>query len=313
MAKNKPKITLGLDILDSSVRLIQLEHNETHTHLSKLGIKPLEENSAKDAKEWTHNILNLIDSCGISTRLVATYLPARGLLLTKIPLTEKSQDFKDYLIWEVEQHLLKSASNYTLDFFEVPRSSSDNGHQEILLVAAPKKDIIQRKNIIRDLNLQAGVLDLDIFALINAFEWNYRELISGTNVLINLEDSATLAVLLSEGHYVRHHHIHSLEKINFSKPSISSEDISKLATDICRDLKENLLMEQSQNKTTLLLSGEGARFSSLTDQIGQRLDAQIITANPFKNINVDPEMAAQEEFKKIAPLCMAAVGLALRR
>src|ERR1044071_10526659 len=69
----------------------------------------------------------------------------------------------------------------------------------VLLVAAKRELVEHKLALLSDVGLEASVIDVDAFALHNAFEINYPEAMRGVVGLVNIGNETTNINILDDG------------------------------------------------------------------------------------------------------------------
>src|SRR5690606_6553322 len=69
----------------------------------------------------------------------------------------------------------------------------------VLLVAAKRELVENKMRLLADAGLSAAVVDVDAFALYNAFELNYPEAMTGVVGLVNIGHEVTTINVLEDG------------------------------------------------------------------------------------------------------------------
>src|SRR5690606_4237730 len=100
--------------------------------------------------------------------------------------------------WEAQQHVPFEMENVELDF-QILDPAGDAPEMAVLIVAAKKELIENRINLLADAGLEADVIDVDAFALHNAFERSYPSSVDGYVALINVGNETTNVNLLEDG------------------------------------------------------------------------------------------------------------------
>src|SRR5690606_4201306 len=99
----------------------------------------------------------------------------------------------DSIYWEAEQYIPFDIQDVNLDYqvIEPAGKGSSNGSIEVLLVAAKKEKIADYTGVIAQAGRTAVVVDVDAFALQNAYETNYGVEPGAVIVLLNAGAGAT--------------------------------------------------------------------------------------------------------------------------
>ena len=132
---------------------------------------------------------------------VAAALSGHSVIIKRLSLPAMSQAELDQAIpWEAEQYIPFDLNDVQLDY-QVLTSGQDATRTslDVLLVAAKRDRIDDRAAVIAQAGRQPVVLDIEAFALANAYEMNYPERSDPLAVLIHVGRSATIVCLLERG------------------------------------------------------------------------------------------------------------------
>jgi type IV pilus assembly protein PilM len=105
-------------------------------------------------------------------------------------------DAREVIRWEAEQHVPFDMENVQLDF-QILDPDEDTPQMAVLLVAAKRELIENRLSLLADAGLEPGIIDVEAFALHNAFERNYPDVRDGMVALVNIGHETTNVNLLS--------------------------------------------------------------------------------------------------------------------
>jgi type IV pilus assembly protein PilM len=245
------------------------------------------------------------------------------------------EDAREVIRWEAEQHVPFDMENVQLDF-QILDPDGDSAQMSVLLVAAKRELIDNRMNLLADAGLQAVVIDVEAFALHNAFEQGYPGSLDGLVALVNIGHETSNLNLLQDGAPVlvrdipfgsrkvrealqRDRGLSSDEAEavvqgqgdSADAGTVVSERIEELAVGIER-AAAFLVAQSGGGINRVFLCGGGARIPGLVEALGDRLGIRTEVANPLNGIAVRPD-ATMESVDEIAPMLMLPVGLALRQ
>ncbi|MDR2578202.1 MAG: pilus assembly protein PilM [Chitinispirillales bacterium] len=112
---------------------------------------------------------------------------------------ERDQD--EILRWELGAGLAGAVGEYAFDFYEV--DPGDQVDRRRYAAAAMRADTVGKlKKAFKSVKLNPHVIDIDLFALTNVFQMNYRDRLSGASILVHGEPNCTKAVLIRDSSYV---------------------------------------------------------------------------------------------------------------
>jgi type IV pilus assembly protein PilM len=208
----------------------------------------------------------------------------------------------------------------------------------VLLVAAKRELVENRLSLLTDAALQPAVLDVEAFALHNAFERNYPEVREGMIALVNIGHETTNVNLLAAGVPVLVRDIpFGLRRLRESLQrdrgfsATAAEDVLRGKQDpaalraLLEDRVEELavgieraaafIVAQSggEGVSRIFVCGGGACINGMVDVIAARMGVPAEVANPLQRIAVRPEVMQSVPMEQLAPLLMLPVGLALRQ
>jgi len=100
--------------------------------------------------------------------------------------------------WEAEQYIPFDLAEVQLDYQVLPADPA-RGTTDVLLVAAKKDRIEERADAIVRAGRQPVILDLEAFALVNAYEANHGDRTDPLTVLVHAGRVGTIVCLLEHG------------------------------------------------------------------------------------------------------------------
>ena len=201
-ARAKPLV--GLDIGSSAVKVVELRRFKGGYELSGAGLQPLAagtvvDGAIADARSLADSIQEIFSRHTIKNKNVATSVAGHAVIVKKISLPAMSREELDESIqWEAEQHVPFDAADVNLDY-QVLEGASGSGEAEVLLVAAKKDKILSHTEVIAQAGRSPLVVDVDAFALLNAYQSNYRPASSMTAALLNIGASIMNVVVTRGG------------------------------------------------------------------------------------------------------------------
>ena len=337
---------LGLDIGSHLVNVVELHQGEEEFELSNLGVAQLfqaTEDSGKlqYSKLVVETIQSLLNSTGIEIREVAIAMSSREVIVKRIEMDRMSEDeVRQVIKWEAEQHIPFNIDDVYIDF-HIFNSGGEGDQMDVLLVAGKKMNVESRVDLALASGLEPIVVDVDAFALQNAFELNYPEALGEVVCLLNIGRDMTVISLVRERVPLFIRDIPFGNKVFVDKlrkglaistedaesyimgilpEGVQGEEIQPLISSGAEDLIVGMTRTFSYLKTVggeekpkrVYLSGGGARVPGLVDVLEERLSVPLEIANPLRRLQVREDLLEGESFEEISPLLMQAVGLGLR-
>jgi type IV pilus assembly protein PilM len=346
----RAKALVGLDIGSSAVKAVELKPAGKSYKVTAFGTEALPPDSIVDGAiidgaAVADAIRRLFDGRGIKTKDVAASLSGNAVIVKKISLPIMSDaELAESIYWEAEQYIPFDIQDVNLDYQILDRgdAASGKGTMDVLLVAAKKEKIADYTGVIAQAGRAAVVVDVDAFALQNAYEVNYGIAPNAVVVLLNAGASATNINILQGDQSVFTRDIsiggnaytEALQR-ELNLPFDTADALKRgLPVDgvtyedarpVLRAVTENVMLEiqktfdffkataASDKIDRIMLSGGASRAEGFTEMLSDRFEAPVEPFDPFKTIAFDAKKFKAESAADIAPTVAVAVGLALRR
>ena len=167
----KKKSLVGLDIGSSDVKAVEL--TEIGDQLMITGFGRAKVASREGLRTAVSEALR---HSGIKTKRVATAVSGRSVIVRYINMVPMSdEELKSALRFEADKYIPFELDEVILDCarLEAPAEGASEKEMKVLLVAVKKNVIDEQIQIIQSLGLTPVAIDVDSFALGNAFELNY--------------------------------------------------------------------------------------------------------------------------------------------
>ena len=196
--------TVGLDIGSGLIKLVAISHASGGPVLTKVAFTSvvndaIVEGEVMDPGIVAEAIKGLMASAGIKAKKVVTAVGGRDVIIKKITMDRmKEAEAREVIRWEAEQHVPFDMDNVELDF-QILDPEGEGLQMTVLLVAAKRELVEHKVALLADVGLDASVIDVDAFALHNAFEINYPEAMSGVVGLVNIGHETTNINILDDG------------------------------------------------------------------------------------------------------------------
>ncbi len=346
MLFSKTKDIIGIDIGSSSVKLVQIKKSGGVFLLQNVGILPLPaeaivDNSLMDTTSIVETIKTLIKSLGIKTKDVACSISGNSVIIRKITLPAMTyEELEDQIFWEAEQYIPYDINDVNLDFEILESDLLETAKMTVLLVASKKDFINEYVSVFNEAGLKLVIVDVDSFAVQNAFEINYDNDTDSIVALVNIGASIININIVKGGMslFTRDIQIGGnlyTEEIQ-RQFAISSEDAERIkisgeyhdrtrlneiisrttdtvAVEIMRSLDLYSPVGDEQKISKIYLSGGCSKIALLPPVLSQRTNLPVDILNPFHNIKYNEKDFDPEYIKEIGPFVAVAVGLAIRR
>jgi len=340
---SRTRTSVGLDIGSGQVKLAVISHGSGEPVLSKVAMVPLADDAIVEGEVMDPGIVSdavrtLFEQAGIKSRQVVTAVGGRDVIIKKIPMDRmKEAEAREVIRWEAEQHVPFDMDNVELDF-QILDPEGEGLQMTVLLVAAKRELIDHKISLLAEVGVDPAVIDVDSFALHNAFELSYPEGMSGVVGLVNIGHEMTNINILDEGIPVltrdlpvgtrrfredlqRERGLSAAEADRilqgFETNDLLAPFLESRGEELATGIERAAAFLQTAARSTsglsrLFTSGGGSRIPGLTKVLGDRLRLPVEMTNPLKRLHVDPGAFDGMNIDEVAPLLMLPVGLALR-
>jgi type IV pilus assembly protein PilM len=346
----KAKGIVGLDIGSSAVKAIELKQSGKAYRVAAFGSEPVPADAIVDGA--------IIDAGAVADAIrrvfegnkqfkskdVCASLSGNAVIVKKITLPVMTEsELSESIYWEAEQYIPFDIQDVNLDYQILdPGTGPDSrGAMDVLLVAAKKEKIGDYTGVIAQAGRTPVIVDVDAFALQNAYEINYGFEPGRVVVLMNSGASAININILQGDQSVFTRDIsmggnaytEAVQK-ELDLPFEAAEQVKKgipvdgasfeEAQPVLRAVTENVLLEVQKtfdfykaSATTeqidrIMLSGGASRVDGFRDMLQERFQAPVEDFDPFRTVGWDSKKLGGDPVD-LGSTAAVAVGLALRR
>lgn len=348
MFLSKRKGILGIDIGTSAIKVMELEETKKGYQLKNFGMSLLPKETIvngvlKNASPLVNAITNLKENLRIKTRYIATAVSGHPVIIKKINIPVMSEEeLSESIQWEAEQYIPFDLEEVNIDFQILGVDERNPDQMDVLLVAAKKSLISDYEEVVVEAGLEMAIVDIDSFALGNAYEVNYpdekipvvalvdmgasvininvvtegkstftRDVFVGGNKLSE-EIQKQLAVSAEEAELLKVGG--KLENINYERLDAIVQDVSlALAVEVQRSLDLHAASTTAEEVKKIYLTGGTSKLSGMKDLIADRVGVPVEYLDPFRKVRYDEAKFDPEYVKEISPIAAVALGLALRQ
>src|SRR5262249_52052647 len=290
-------------------------------------------------------IRRLFENKAFKTKDVAASLSGNAVIVKKINLPVMTPaELSESIFWEAEQYIPFDIQDVNLDYQILdPGTGSDGkGTMDVLLVAAKKEKIADYTGVIAQAGRNPVIVDVDAFALQNAYEVNYGLEPQQVVVLLNAGASAININILTGDQSVFTRDISTggnsyteavqkelnlpFDAAEHAKKGLPAEGISfDDVRPVLHAMTENVLLEiqktfdffkataSSDRIDRIVLSGGASRVDGFQHALQERFGTPVESFDPFRKIAFDSRKFNVVSPDDVLPTAAVAVGLALRK
>jgi len=338
------KTSVGLDIGSGIIKVAVVDHSGSEPELVKVATTEVAadaivEGEVMDPGIVAEAIRGLFATAGVKQKSVVTAVGGRDVIVKKIQMDRmKEGDAREVIRWEAEQHVPFDMANVELDF-QILDPDAEGLQMNVLLVAAKRELVESRTSLLAEAGLGASVIDVDAFAIHNAFELNHPDAMQGVVGLVNIGHEVTNVNIVEDGVPVLTRDL-SVGTRRFREDlqrekGLSAEDSERLiqgqaqsadlapyvearAEELAVGVERAAAFLQTASRSAgglgrVYTIGGGARIPGLNEALSARLRVPVELASPVQRLKVRDSVFESVAVDEVAPLLMLSVGLALRR
>ena len=338
---------MGLDIGSSSIRLVQLSQHGSSYRIDHFAIEPLPqgvivEKSVQDIEAISGAIQSAVRNSGSNSKFCAVAVSGSAVFTKAIslPANLAEADIESQVQIEANQYIPYPLDEISLDFEVLGPSPRNADMVDILLAASKNENVESRQDALESLGLKAKVVDVESFAIANAFELiREREGIRSTETvgIFDIGHDLSTLLILRNGRvvYTRDHPFGGNQLIEeimkrydmtqeqakfFMRGEAGPENFEdevlepfmlNVVHQISRALQFYSSSAEFSNIRTMYLAGSMASIKGLGDVVEQELGIKTGVADPVSGLEIAPSVAVAA-LTRNSPNLMVAMGLALR-
>jgi type IV pilus assembly protein PilM len=344
---SRNKQSVGLDIGSSALKAVELRPARPGGfELVGLGAEELSPDCIVDgviiSKLPVSDAINRIfTQQHIKNERVNTSISGHSVIVKKISLPVQSdEDLAESIRWEAEQYIPFEISDVNLDY-QVLGENAGTGNLDILLVAVKKDKITDYTSVVKMAGKVPVLMDVDAFALQNAYELNYEPTSKNTVALLDIGASTMTINIVSGTDFLftrdvgvgGHQYTEFLQKefnltfpqakalkhgesVENLKPSEATHVVESVTEIICLEIQKTYDFFKSTTTVDhidrMIVSGGAAHTPGLIETLARKFEIPTEKFDAFRNITIDPEQFSSSMIADRAPDFAVAVGLALR-
>jgi len=351
----RDKGLVGVDIGSYSIKAVELKskkkEGELQYEVRKIGYELLPhdaivEGTIIDSAAVVETIKMVFDENKITNKNVVISISGNSVIIKKIALPAmETEELAESIIWEAKHNIPYPYDETNVDYAILkPAPHSEEKNLDILLVAAKKDKIANYSNVINQARKNLEAIEVDVFALQNAIEYNYPEILNEKTVaMINLGANITNVIIIEKtipqlfrdlsigGSFFTENLSKDLnisfdeaEKVLKGLPvkEIQPEQLQTVLDMNIQNLLEEIektfsFYEAGEKKDKkiehVFLSGGLSKLKDLPENFEKKFNIKTETFNPFRRISFDEKKFDNIYFEEMATLFGVATGLATRK
>jgi len=341
----RKKQVVGCDVGSSSIKIVELkplkngEFQLLHAAIANLSPEAIVDGAIMDSSLVVEALSRLIADNNIRNPNFGGSLSGHSVIIKKIQLPAMTEaELAESIQWEAEQYIPFDINDVNLDYVVLEAPSADT--MDILLVAVKKDRIADYTSVVVQAGKEPVLVDVDVFALQNAFESNYSVEYEAV-ALVNIGASVMNINVLNGGSSIFWRDVafggnqyteaiqrelnlpredaerlklgetvgeHSLQQVMGVLNSVSED----LAAELQKTFDFFVATSSVDRLDRVVLGGGSAMVLNLDQILKDRFQVDVEVMNPFRNIRYSESDFDPEWINRHAPAMAVAVGLAVR-
>ncbi len=340
---------LGIDISDSSLKMVELVKKSKRINLSNYGftdtIPDFKFSSSDNIDYLAKAIVKLKNELGIKANKATVSLPSFSVFSSVISINNYDRKkINERIIEEAKKVIPLPIEEMVLDWKIIPSKSNGknngnggpNNNVKVFLTGSPKKLIKKYIDVFKKADIYLSNLETETFSLIRSILGNdpssvmmiemggnstnfsiVKEGIPFLNRSINIsgktitrEISEKMGISLDQAEQVKFDLSFSDLTKDGQVPKIISVVIDPIITEIKYMLNLFNNSGASNSVEKIILSGGGSLLLNFPDYLEREMNIQTIVGDPWFRISYPPEL--RPVLSEVGPRMAVAVGLALR-
>ena len=347
---SRNKSLVGLDIGSSSIKIVELKDlgKGKGYHLVNASLEPLSPEAIVDGAIMDSGlVVEAVQKCFGSRSIKATdcaiALSGHSVIIKRISLPVMSEEeLAESIQWEAEQYIPFDVEDVNIAYQILKGTNlAGDGNMDVLLVAAKKDKINDYTAVVGQAGRNASLVDVDVFALQNAFEMNYEVDSGQTCALANLGATVTNVAVLKGSSSIfwrdisiggnqyndairkemnlsfeQSEHLKRGEEVEGAPPETVAPILSAVNDYVGAEIQKTLDFFKNttpgESIDRIYVSGGASRIPSLLESLGERFGIPVERMDPFRRVTVGKDVPV-ETVEELSSCAAVAVGLASRK
>ena len=337
---------IGIDISSAAVKVLQLSQAAGRYRVEHYGVEPLPPNSVNEKNITQVDVVGAaikraVAKSGSKSKFAAVAVSGSSVITKVITVTGGLDEvaMEQQVFDEASNHIPYQMDEVSLDFEELgPIPNTDS--VQVMIAAARTENVEARQAALEYAGLTAKVVDVEVFAVENAFKLISGQLdvpIGGLTAIIDIGANLTTLNIIKDGRSIysrdqvfggkqRSDEIRRRYGLSFNEAgaakklgglpeSYESEVLEPFKEGVAQQISRLLQFFYSGSDYSrvdqLVLAGGCAAISGMDQVVEQHLGVGTIVANPIASMTVSPRVQAHA-LAADAQALLIACGLALR-
>lgn len=347
LTRKKPPL-IGIDISQSSVKVLELSREGTQYRVERYAVEPLPQNAIvehaiTEIEQVSDAVTQAIRRSGSRAKRAAVAVASAHVICKVIQAASdlSDRDLQAQIEMDAERHIPYPLNEVNLDF-ERLGPSEDNPEESDILIAACRKEIVDDYlAVLQACGLTPAVIDIETYAVENAYGLIAETMAGGgMEKTVAIFDVGATTTTLNVMHnlrsvYTRDHsfggrqlteEIQRRYGLSYDEAGLAKKQgglPENYQSDVLRPFMEAMCQEIMRamqffyssspfnSVDEILLAGGCAQILGIEEIVSARLNLKVSVANPFSGMAVAPRVKPQV-LSREAPSLLTTCGLAMR-
>jgi len=338
---------VGIDISSTAVKLLQLSQVGNRYRIESYAVEPLPPNAVVEkniveVEAVGEAIRRAVQRSGIKTRFAAAAVAGSAIITKVLPMQAdlSEDDLESQIQAEANQYIPYPLEEVSLDF-EILGPVKDNPEMVNIMLAASRTENVEMRAAALSLGgLTAKVIDVEAFAMENAFRLIADQMPAGRDGLVAIIDigatMTTLNVLRNQRSIYTREQVFGGKQLTdevMRRYGLSYEEAGlakrqgglpeSYEIEVLEPFKEAMTQQVSRllqfffagsehNRVDqIVLAGGCASIAGVKEMVEEQIGVPTVIASPVSAMTLSPKVQAQA-LQADAPALMIACGLAMR-
>jgi len=328
---------LGIDFGSESVKAVEVLRDG-----DKLRVVGFGKVDVPTAEARTDALADLIRHCNFKTKQVATSVSGRSVIVRFLNMVDiPDENLKTSIKFEADRYIPFDLKEVVIDCHRIEDAPGVAANEMKLLLVAVKRELVDEQvRLLTSVGLQTNIVDVDAFAIANAFALGGPtfEMAAGKVVaLVDIGASKTVVDIVrgSESYFTREVYLGGHEITNAiakkfgiesfegeqlkRQPGSREAEVAEAVLPSLEDLGNEIQLSfdyyenQSDSKVEeVFVAGGGSRVAGLEETFERIFERKTLTWNPIEGFDLDDKGLDHESLLECAPALGVAAGLAAR-
>ena len=339
---------IGLDISSTAAKMLELSRSGDRFKVEAYSVEPLPPNAViekniSDVESVGEAVRRAVKRSTTKTKNVVVAVAGSAVITKMITMDQdlSEDDMESQIQVEADQYIPYSLEEVSMDFEVIGPSEHDPDKVEVLLAASRSDNVDVRVAACELAGLVPKVVDVEAFALENAYSLLAQDLPGGgvgqTIALVDIGATMTTLSVLHDGaiiytreqafggkqltEEVQRRYGLTYEEAGLARrqgglpdnygPEVLEPFKESMAQQVNRSLQFFYASSQYGQVERIILAGGCAAIEGADQVIAQKTGCDVSIADPFANMSISSRLRA-EVLKSDAPSLLIACGLAMR-